>query len=359
MIMQVLAYLPAAFTIEIGKHHRSNPTFLPAFQQIPLRRNPTSTVTRNYHHHHHHQHSARSLFRLQSTSAKRSASDVELDTSDFSSRGGWDAFYQQTATDIDIDDDEDSSATSKLLAGSEDSSTRGHGSFEFEWHSSISHDSIISEIQQRQQCPDPDPDPLKVLLVGTGNSRLPRDLYEAHNGETTVVCMDYSQPCVDMLKQMHPTSDFPNMHFVCGDVMELSHIVGVGKTGLEQDEIHTQQSQSQSQSQSKNQQYFDYVVDKGLMDALMCDEGCNLEKYLGEVRRILKPNGGKMILISYKLTSSMMKFLSAGNEDENENEKNKGSNNETDVSFHNGLQWNLDIETKSNARVSFSVGESI
>ena len=94
----------------------------------------------------------------------------------------------------------------------------------------------------------------------------------------------------------------------------------------------------------------------------MCDEGFNLEKYLGEVRRILKPGGsGKMILVSRKLTSSMKKFLLADvNEDGNEKNDDVSNNEtETDHSFRNGLRCNLDTEGKSNARVSFSAGESM
>ncbi len=221
--------------------------------------------------------------------------NIQLDTFDFSSKRGWDDFYLQ------LDDNGDDSTLGKTSRGEV---------FEFEWHSSIPHDFIISEITESS----------KVLMVGTGNSRLPREIYDAHNGETTLVCMDYSKPCVDMLKSLHK-EDCPNMYFVCGDAMEMSSTI--------QDTINLTDPDHQERG------IFDFIVDKGLMDAMMCNEGCDLDRYFREVRSILKP-GGKMILVSYKITSATRAYL------------------ESDAV---GLDWILDITEKSNSRVSFSVGQ--
>ncbi len=221
--------------------------------------------------------------------------NIQLDTFDFSSRQGWDDFYRQ------VKDDGENQMLNESLEGE---------TFEFEWHSSIPHDFIISEIMESS----------KVLMVGTGNSRLPRELNDAHNGETAVVCMDYSKPCINMLKSLHQ-EDCPNMCFVCGDAMDISSSI--------------QNNADISDPNHEGNDLFDFVVDKGLMDAMMCNEGCDLDRYFREIRSVLKP-GGKMILVSYKITSATRAYL------------------ESDIV---GLRWELDIEEKSNSRVSFSLGQ--
>jgi SAM-dependent methyltransferase len=205
---------------------------------------------------------------------------------DFSSQDGWDRFYTI------------------------------HQENSFEWHSSIPHSFILDEIDRGSN----------VLLVGTGNSHLPRILYDHHEHSTQVICMDYSNPCIETLKELHE-KDCPQMKFLCGDVMHLTMLMKDHflDHSIIDDDLRT------------DCKYLEYVIDKGLMDALMCNEGfCfTLEKYIRQIASVLKKNG-KLILISYKLIPSTREFL------ETQGDK-----------F--GMKWEFDISEKSNDRVSYSV----
>ena len=249
---------------------------------------------------------------------------IQLNQFDFSSQKGWDDFYQQlendntndpiTATSTSSMNSRASTMTgtgtiqqkSKVSNSGDNVQVPDSGIFEFEWHSSIPHSFIISEIEIGSS----------VLMVGTGNSNLPRHLYDAHEGKTTIVCMDYSKPCIDMLEQMH-SAECPQMSFICGDVTNLTNIV--------------------------KRRDFDYIIDKGLMDAMMCGEGWDSNgavlKYLKEAKLVLKPSG-TFILVSYKLNTFTREYLECTGD-------------------ALGIGWSLDIDEKSDGRVSFSIGHCL
>lgn len=215
----------------------------------------------------------------------RDSKDIELDQFDFSSKTGWDDFYTQLNEDeVDITADHDD---------------KSYKTFEFEWHSSMQHENIISEIEKHS----------KVIVVGNGNSRLPREIYDYHEGEIDITCLDYSQPCVDMMCHLH-SKECPRMNFVCGDVTKMNTLF---------------------------EEKFDVLVDKGLMDALMCTEGFEkqVSEYWREAKKILKPDG-KIILVAYKVSSSTWEFL-----DEIGKELN--------------MEW-TEQESKGNGRISFLIG---
>jgi len=229
------------------------------------------------------------------TSENSGGAEVTLDAFDFSSRKGWDDFYSRDSI------------------------------FEFEWHSSISHEMIVSEIDDNSS---------SVLMVGTGNSVLPKILYDAHEGRTSVVCLDYSQPCLDMLRTMHAES-CPKMEFICGDAKELERIFNRAPNFIDEEEEGGGASNGYPF-------YFDTIVDKGLVDAFMCGEGWNgdLEPYMRGVATLLEKGIGRFILVSYKLNSSTKELL-------------------VEIGRRYGLQWEFDIQSKSNSRVSFSVGHRV
>jgi SAM-dependent methyltransferase len=179
----------------------------------------------------------------------------------------------------------------------------------------------------------------RVLVVGTGNSRLPRELYDcATRGEIQVTCLDYSQPCIEMLKEMH-ASDCPNMNFLCGDVTDLENVIRMNEDYYRECDDSTVQHGGDMQEEWK----YDCIVDKGLMDALMCNDGWDgnngsVPRYFQQARRVMKSHG-KIILITYKVNESKMEFLHmVGN----------------DI----GIQW-MEILEKSNDRVSYLVGTCI
>lgn len=190
-----------------------------------------------------------------SSSSTNGVQDAEFD---FSSARGWDDFYK--ADDADI----------------------------LEWHSSVPLQTLIDAyIPVGSSC----------LVVGCGNSQLPRAIYDAHHhdGRTTtrVTCLDSSSTCLDQLKrQFEDVGDTDSISFVCGDAVELT-------TTLDTNGID-----------------FDIIIDKGLTDALLCGEGWNgpLERLLQESIKVLKrrrrsSNTGTYLLVSYQLPRSTEEFI--------------------------------------------------
>ena len=311
--------------------------------------------------------------------------EVSLDQFDFASQKGWDDFYQQLDASTSISTATPTTTTTTTTTtnihtppADVDSSS---GVFEFDWHASIPHETILSEIKPLASSSVP----CKVLFVGTGNSILPRRLYDEYrysrdddddgdggggggsdNDQMSITCMDYSQPSIDILRSLHQM-DCPGMNFVCGDVNTLVRDLEQG--GVECVRIRDCDDSDSGDGRGKGELQrecgiFDYVVDKGLMDALMCGEGWDSDidsatytgtdtdtgsasggggrgvlQYFKEAKRVLKP-GGTLILVSYKLSQATKEYLQR-------------------VGAHVGIQWTLDIEEKSNGRVSFSLGRCL
>ena len=229
---------------------------------------------------------------------------------DFSSRAGWEQFYGRF-------DNSSSSPTS--YSSSKPSLTNFE--FEFDWHNnSIGFEPILDEIEPG----------LSVLMVGTGSSSLPRILYDRDGGATAVTCLDYSLNCIKLIQGAFGPGR-PNMHFITGDATRnLPSLLSSSSLSL-----------SSSSSREFDGAFFDVIVDKGLLDALMCDEGWDgdVERYLQGIGELLsKRKGGKLVLVSYGLSSSVRDFLN-------------------DVGGRNGIVWNFDKVVKGNDnRVSFSIG---
>jgi len=192
---------------------------------------------------------------------------------DFSSRIGWDNFYKEG-------NQSDEQSLEEL---------------EYEWHSNIPHSVIVDEIfptidaaskyyVQINNTAAENIELPSILLIGTGNSALPRILHDAFDTPVRVTCLDYSPVCVEMIRSMY--SDLcPNMDFVLGDATKLKHAV--------------------------NSKY-DVIVDKGLLDALMCGEGfdSDLEKLMLGIDEVLtRHEWGVNILICFQLSKSNRKFL--------------------------------------------------
>merc|ERR1740139_789681 len=201
-------------------------------------------------------------------------------TFDFSSTSGWDTFYQGQEQDV------------------------------VEWHESIDFRSIAKLVPKHCDC----------LVIGCGNSALPRALYDMHEGELQLTCFDSSSACLDQLR-LHNSRDCPRMFFVCGDATQLSETIQREKT-------------------RNVPSRYNVIVDKGLTDAILCGEGWNgpLENILREASQILAPDG-HYLLVSYKLPSSTKEFLM-----------------ETGRKF--GLSWAFDMP-ESNDRVSVSLATKI
>ena len=168
-----------------------------------------------------------------------------------------------------------------------------------EWHFSIPLEVIADLVPIKSTC----------LVVGCGNSHLPRVIYNRRE-PLSLACLDSSQTCLDQLQQRDGAS-CPRMTFLLGNAVKLTKVLhGINK--------------------------YDSIVDKGLLDALMCGEGWNdpIAQLLDEVGQVLR-TGGTYLLVCYKLSSATREFLEQ-------------------VGSKAGLSWIFDLEG-SNDRVSISI----
>lgn len=206
---------------------------------------------------------------------------------------------------------------------------------EYEWHSFITSHDIINAIQEVQQHPTFSSSVLRLLIIGCGNSGLPRHLYnhlEQHGiggrkGHFHIQCLDFSMPCIRYLQNLHG-DNYPKMSFVHGDATDL-----VGAIYQKENEG----SKNHSNVNTSEEKY-DVIIDKGLMDALMCGEGwdSSTQQLFYGASAVLKSDAAMYILISYKLSSSTKRFLE-------------------EVGSLVGLRWTFDIPVKSTEIASFSV----
>jgi len=143
-------------------------------------------------------------------------------------------------------------------------------------------------------------------------------LYDEHQGETQVTCLDSSLACIEQMRSLHGDA-CPSMTYICGDAVALSDT-------LAQDETLPSR--------------FDVIFDKGLCDALWCDEGWDgpLNRLLTEASSVLSTSG-IYILICYRLSNSRKEYLE-------------------DVGNEVGLLWSFDVKG-SNERVSVSIATKV
>jgi ubiquinone/menaquinone biosynthesis C-methylase UbiE len=116
---------------------------------------------------------------------------------------------------------------------------------------------------------------MRIMVLGCGNSTLSDDLHK--DGFTNVLSMDYSPVVIEKMKRK-----YPHLQWIVMDVCDMS--------AIETDS-------------------FDMVIDKGVMDALVTDEGDPwrpkpevveyTRKMCREVYRIMRPNGGIFVQISF------------------------------------------------------------
>ena len=128
----------------------------------------------------------------------------------------------------------------------------------------------------------------RILVVGCGNSTFSRKLYDA--GFTNVVNIDYSGVVIEKMAAAHG-EECPSMSWVEMDMTKLTF----------------------------EDQSFDVVIDKAAMDALVVDEVDVwdpaeevvrvVHNMCSEVRRVLKKDNGKFILISFAQPHFRTKYL--------------------------------------------------
>eukprot|EP00002_Diphylleia_rotans_P019990 TRINITY_DN3876_c0_g1_i2.p1 TRINITY_DN3876_c0_g1~~TRINITY_DN3876_c0_g1_i2.p1 ORF type:complete len:207 (+),score=52.21 TRINITY_DN3876_c0_g1_i2:60-680(+) len=117
----------------------------------------------------------------------------------------------------------------------------------------------------------------RILNAGCGNSELSRELYQ--DGCKSVVGVDFSPICIEQMKQRH--TEFPELEWLVMDVMSMDGIAD---------------------------ESFDVVIDKGTIDAIMCERGDvwevdpaikhDVDRVVSEYYRVLK-KGGYCIYITF------------------------------------------------------------
>ena len=140
----------------------------------------------------------------------------------------------------------------------------------FDWYqrySGIKH--VISENVQKDS---------KVLMAGCGSSRLSEDMHD--DGFTDIANIDVSRVVIDQMKARY--QDRPQLSWTAMDVTSLEH----------------------------PDEFFDCVIAKGTVDAILCGEGstANMAEMCKEVSRVLAPNG-VFIIVSYGAPDNRRDYL--------------------------------------------------
>jgi hypothetical protein len=231
---------------------------------------------------------------------------------DYSSRLGWDEFYEKNGTQ-----ERDADGQSAAIGGVP----------EYEWHSHIPHSAIVEAVRPSMSAASlhysrssgrvtP-----SILLVGCGNSALPRALHDAFNvgdgappvGGARVTCLDYSRVCIDMVKSAYGNS-YPNVDFVVGDATDLGKVTwnegGGGDASSGDDGDDRPSGGCSGTTRRRRRRNFDVVIDKGLLDALMCGDGHDVERLVGGMNDVLVPHcWGLHVLICFPLSASVKRSL--------------------------------------------------
>ena len=163
-----------------------------------------------------------------------------------------------------------------------------------------------------------------ILIIGCGNSSLPRILHDAFDHPVRITCLDYSKVCIDMIREMY-SDGCPNMDFVVGDAMQLREVINA--------------------HHNCNEDYkYDVVIDKGLMDALMCGEGFDCDTLQKGIDQVLtSKDWGMHVLICFPLIKGIKENLTElGQQLDEQN-----------------LFWRFDlpVQGSENGRASFNVGK--
>ena len=226
----------------------------------------------------------------------------DLNQFDYSSQLGWDRFYNTSNNDTNVLNDEF-----------------------YEWHQSFSNERIIDQLPLTVS---------SVVMVGCGTSRLPEQLCRDRSlrGITNmkVVCLDYSKVCIDIMNKYYfgsSTDDnennvsclTKNLFYVHGDATQMDKV-------LRKENLLNQA---------------DVILDKGLLDAILCGEGWDIdvERLLYGASQLLSPSG-MYILICYKLNTSVKEIL-------------------VEIGNNVGIHWDFDITTLSSQSISYSIGWKI
>lgn len=251
------------------------------------------------------------------------SSSVEAD---FSSVYFWEKFYQRMVQD------QEEVPTNEYNEGliEEPGPDNDDRAFVFEWHDSIPLETIAALIPAGAKC----------LMVGCGNSLLPQIVLDRQEN-IPITLLDTSQTCLEQL-QLH-YGKYPEVSYVCGSALDMAENF-VSATV-------TEKTSSATFFCDVQPTYFDFILDKGLVDALMCGEGWEgpVEALLRESTRIVNPeHGGTYLLVSYKIAPAIQEAF-----------QELSDSAAATVAEGGGplleWKWDFDVRELSNDRVSVSM----
>jgi len=119
----------------------------------------------------------------------------------------------------------------------------------------------------------------KILNIGCGNSKFSEQLYD--DGYTDILNTDISKTVIDQMRQRYE-GNRPLMRWEIMDCMNME--------------------------QAKNGS-FDVVIDKGTLDALFSGSEKNVHRALGEISRVLNPQHGFYVNITYGEPKTRLRHL--------------------------------------------------
>lgn len=268
---------------------------------------------------------------------------------DFSSMFGWNTFYKN-GLDADMDSDGDDQTTSDVE------------SLEYEWHGHISNSVIVDAItpsiltasenySQQSAISNSQQRLPSVLIIGCGNSALPRIIHDTFINTTTpvqITCLDYSPVCIDMIRSMYGEM-CTNMDFVVGDATQLKDVLS---------DHHLSKIEETESTNNDAFAHCDIIIDKGLLDAILCGEGfdSDVEKLMNGVNDVLTPHAwGMHVLVCFQLSNASRQSLLelGGDNDAGED----ADNIDRPEHYSNALTWEFDVpvEGNENGRGTFNL----
>jgi hypothetical protein len=191
-----------------------------------------------------------------------------------------------------------------------------------------------------------------ILLIGCGNSALPQELHNAFNnsmdddeqeevrfdgGGVRVTCLDYSPVCINMMKTTYTKDNYPYLDFVLGDATKIRDVIWT-PNNVDEDVAGDNYNPSMAKDDSRTEkQQFDIIIDKGLLDALMCGDGFDIQQFMAGINDTLVLNNwGMHLLICFPLSESLKQQI---------------------LTNESSLIWNFDIpiDGHENGRATFNL----
>jgi ubiquinone/menaquinone biosynthesis C-methylase UbiE len=139
---------------------------------------------------------------------------------------------------------------------------------EYDWFKTVYPSCLEAVCKVAHELREKHNRPIRVLHLGTGNSRLVADVAMELKEAVSQVAVDYSPVVIERMASTY--CEVPNVSWAVGDVRDLRRVQGC------------------------DLESFDLVIDKGTMDALQADKDDpdmedNIDRMLIETSEVMKP----------------------------------------------------------------------